>query len=72
MLRPPATGARGSLLRCSPLARPLSGVATAAVAPVTGVADDGTPFTGTFTLDKFREHKGVLRRRRPARRPAGC
>jgi len=39
---------------------PRGGVATAAVAPVTGVAEDGTPFTGTFTLEKFREHKGVL------------
>ena len=39
---------------------PQGGLATAAVAPVTGVADDGTPFTGTFTLEKFREHKGAL------------
>jgi len=39
---------------------PRGGVAEAAVASVTGVADDGTVFTGTFTLDKFREHKGVL------------
>jgi hypothetical protein len=39
---------------------PQGGLATAAVAPVTGVADDGTPFTGTFTLEKFKDQRGVL------------
>jgi len=36
------------------------GVARAKVAQVTGVADDGTLFTGTFTLEKFKDQKGVL------------
>jgi hypothetical protein len=35
-------------------------LASVAPAPVTGVATDGTPFSGTFTLRNFREHQGVL------------
>jgi len=34
--------------------------ATAAPVPVHGVADDGTPFDGTFTLQRFRARHGAL------------
>ena len=33
---------------------------TAAPAPVTGVAEDGSALAGVFTLDRFREKQGVL------------
>jgi hypothetical protein len=35
-------------------------LATAAPAPVTGTAADGTEFTGTFTLERFKEQRGTL------------
>ena len=34
--------------------------ATAAPAPVTGVADDGSVLAGVFTVERFREKQGVL------------
>jgi len=35
-------------------------LAKAAPVDVEGVADDGTPFSGTFTLKEFRAHQGAL------------